>query len=180
MADRILEDECWVPVPGYEGLYSVSNLGRVRSEPRVVERPKVGNYLLKGRTLRPFKSKSGYLLYDLRKANVATNHYGHALVLSAFHGPRPVGYDSCHNNGIRSDNRASNLRWDTRRENCKDKVKHGTAHKGEGHPAAKLTEDDVRNIRVDKRPSSLLASIYGVNFGTICAIRRNERWAHVS
>ena len=50
----------------------------------------------------------------------------HRLVLETFIGPAPKGYDGCHNNSDRSDNRVTNLRWDTRKGNVADAVKAGT------------------------------------------------------
>ncbi len=172
-------NEQWLPVVGYEGLYSVSNLGRVRSEPRTFVQSNGKQISIKGRVLRPFVMKKGYHIYDLRKENKAYNHYGHRLVLEAFVGPAPFGHEACHNNGQRGDNRSTNLRWDTRSGNFSDKNKHGTNTRGERHPFAKLTEDQVRRIHEDARPSSQIASEYGINFGTVCAIRRGEDWRHL-
>lgn len=66
--------------------------------------------------------------------------YVHTAVLLAFVGERPEGLEACHNNGIPSDNRLENLRWDTRSSNRRDTILHGKDHnkfKAEcknGHP----------------------------------------------
>jgi len=109
-------DERWTPIREYEGLYEVSTAGRVRSFPRSGTR---------GGVLRPDLSNTGYLAVRLYKKN-ATKHLNvHALVATAFHGPRPEGYECRHLNGDRTDNRLENLRWGTSLENSQDMIAHG-------------------------------------------------------
>jgi hypothetical protein len=62
----------------------------------------------------------------LYSAGFKTTLKVHTLVLKAFTGPRPLGMDGCHNEDNLADNRISNLRWDTRRENALDTQRHGT------------------------------------------------------
>lgn len=127
--------EEWRAVVGFEGSYEVSDLGRVRSLDRVEHFQRVdarsGKLVSvsrrhKGVLLVPEKvKKSGYLRVQLGKGNKL---YVHALVLTAFTGPCPDGFEGCHGDGDRTNNREPNLRWDTRRENVADMVKHGTAN----------------------------------------------------
>jgi NUMOD4 motif len=98
------ERESWRKVRRADG-YKVSSLGRVRSP---------------GGLLTPYPDRDGYLRIKIRGEQVQVSH----LVLEAFCGPRPYGTEACHGpNGVR-DNRVSELRWDTRRENGKDKKRH--------------------------------------------------------
>lgn len=118
-------NEVWLPVDGQDVAYEVSSLGRVRSLPRVVKRG-TGTYSVSGRILRPFKGDAdGHQVISFGKRN---RHYVHLLVLEAFVGPRPDGLEGCHNDGDPTNNRASNLRWDTPSSNQLDRVKHGTHH----------------------------------------------------
>jgi hypothetical protein len=71
----------------------------------------------------------------------------HRLVLEAFRGPCPPGMEACHGNGDRGDPRLSNLRWDTHRANMADQCAHGTRMLGERHPLARLTDQEVAEIR---------------------------------
>ena len=73
----------------------------------------------------------------------------HVLVLTVFIGPCPEGMEGCHEDGDFTNNRVDNLRWDTHQENQRDMVRHGTTNfmPGENHPNAKLTEEQVREIR---------------------------------
>jgi hypothetical protein len=129
----MLEDtavtEQWLPVVGFENYYEVSDLGRVRSLDRVVRR---GNGLwhhhgviLKAiwQGSRPARRR---LIVNLSVNNVMYSRLVHLLVLEAFVSIRPVGSQGCHNSGDPSDNRVSNLRWDTPSANARDAIQHGT------------------------------------------------------
>jgi hypothetical protein len=122
-----LPGETWKPIPGYEGLYDVSDLGRVRSLERV--RPHwtgTGTISSPAQMLRLPIRPDGYRKVQLSRNGKARHHTVHSLVLEAFIGPRPANFDACHNNGDGSDNRLVNLRWDTKSANTLDTVKHGT------------------------------------------------------
>ena len=120
--------ELWRWVPGYEGIYEVSNMGRVRSVDRLLYhynwRAKANRaHKIKGRMLRPGKASHGYFTVALGRGNSRTVH---SLVAEAFIGPRPEGCEVLHADGSRDNNRAANLRYGTRSENNLDAVKHGT------------------------------------------------------
>ncbi len=115
-------EETWKPVLGYEGLYEVSDLGRVRNltfRNRNVAVPRI-------RLLRPCAHVDGYLVVDLSRNNKRKRMFVHRLVLMSFVGPCPDQHQVAHGNGNRLDNRLSNLRWATQRENNLDKKLHGT------------------------------------------------------
>ena len=106
----------------------------------------------------------------------------HRLILEAFHGPCPDGMESCHNNGIRSDNRVINLRWDTRKNNHADKHRHGTRQVGERHGKAKLTDDNALEIRqlasADCKVKQLKER-FNVCSRTIQSVISRETYAHI-
>lgn len=122
--------ERWRDVIGYEGLYQVSDWGRVRSMDRVVSHNWSGTQVCKGRILSLRRSsKTGKvksLSAQLWKAGVRTTKPVHRLVLEAWVGPCPDGCEGCHNDGDGANNVVSNLRWDTRRNNQLDRRRHGT------------------------------------------------------
>lgn len=70
----------------------------------------------------------------------------HRLVLEAFIGPCPPGTVACHGNG-NGNSRLCNLRWDTFCGNMADQYIHGTRVRGEHHPQARLSDQEVAEIR---------------------------------
>ena len=118
--------EEWRAVPGWEGYYEVSGLGRVRSMERTVPSARWGTHRVRSRILRPrVNVRQGYLMVALYKDRVRRDIAIHVLVAAAWHGPRPDGMDVCHANDIKTDNRPENLRYGTRSENLLDAVRNG-------------------------------------------------------
>lgn len=136
--------ERWLPVVGYEGLYEVSDLGRVRSLDRILTTHRGHRQMARGRVLQPWTynkpDRLPYPIVQLCRQGRCKKQHIHRLVLNAFVGPRPEGLYGCHNDGDVSNNALTNLRWDTPSSNCYDTVRHGH-HKGAlkthcpaGHP----------------------------------------------
>lgn len=109
--------ERWLPVPGYEGLYEVSDQGHVRSVPR---------HGTRGGALRPWLDRKGYAMVRLYRGARQKGLSTHRLVLLAFVGPPGPGQQCRHLDGDSSNNRLANLAWGTRSENARDRVRHGT------------------------------------------------------
>lgn len=118
-------DERWLPIPGYEGSYEVSDQGRVRSLDRV---DRTG-HRWQGRMIRLHPvSERGYLKATLYRDGKGSQRLVHRLVLEAFVGPCPEGMEACHGDGDTTNNELSNLRWGTSSENNYDIVRHGNHH----------------------------------------------------
>jgi hypothetical protein len=129
--------EEWRDVPGYEGLYQVSDKGRVRSLDRVVPDSRWGLNRKPGKVLQPNPhSVMGYLRVVLYRQGVRRNFDVHQLVALAFIGLRPEGMEVCHNSGDVNDNRVENVRYDTRSGNMRDRARHGTY----GLPVVRLSD----------------------------------------
>lgn len=135
-------NERWAPVAGWEGFYEVSDQGRVRSIERTVNR---GGRPMKVRAkmLRIHNSPPAfYSAVNLARNGERQSAYVHRMVLEAFVGPCPDGYETLHGNGVRADCRLGNLKWGTHLENIHDKWTHGTmstvgkpkTHCPQGHP----------------------------------------------
>jgi hypothetical protein len=135
-----LPGEEWRPVVDYEGLYSVSNLGRVRSEHRMAHRTDGKTQTVHARILRSVPDPKGYLRVNLFRDNTGVTRYNHLMVMAAFVGPLPDHLETRHLNGNPKDNRLVNLAYGTRSENFLDAVQHGThrnsrkTHCFRGHP----------------------------------------------
>ncbi len=102
------------------------------------------------------------------------------IVLSCFVGPCPDDMEACHENGDCTDNRVENLRWDTHSSNLLDRRRHGTNVQGEMVHTAKLTEDDVREIRRVGYPLRQHAEKYGVTQTLVSYILKRKVWQHVN
>lgn len=142
----MVKTEEWRDIPGWEGFYQVSDLGRVKSLARTVRngirtggtsiayrvRERILQQTLSGNTQRP-----AVTLYRDGRSSVFQTH---RLVLRAFVGEPPEGMECCHNDGDHTHNTLANLRWDTSSNNKLDNVRLGThnnARKTEcfrGHP----------------------------------------------
>jgi NUMOD4 motif/HNH endonuclease len=158
--------EEWRDVIGFEGLYKVSNFGRIQT----VKTGKIKEQTISKTDNRPYLS-----LWKNNKIKVCRPH---KLVMEAFVSLRPEGLECCHNDGNPQNNHWSNLRWDTPKNNHADKIKHGTTNRGEQCGTAKLTLEQVRAIRQDNRLQRIIAAEYGVKDNTISRIKSFKRWAH--
>lgn len=173
---RMLEYEEWRPVAGYP--YDVSSLGRVRRTGKA-RGARVGHVLI------PNRMNIGYLSVNLTKHNEKTGRtYLHDVVCTAFHGPRPTPeHEVAHWDGDRANCRSDNLRWATRKQNLDDMVRHGTRRSGTKHHSAKLTDNQVKEIRSraasGRRVNSRLAKEFGVSPSVIWAVVHKKSWAHV-
>lgn len=173
--------EQWKDITGFPG-YQVSDHGQVRSFWKRTGWGK-GTFLVSvaQRILHP-GIVQGYLFVNLWKDGKPTNSKIHRLVLTTFMGPCPSGLEGCHNDGKRSNNFLLNLRWDTRKENMRDSVKHGT-HNCLRHYPAKLNAAQVIQIRklyaTKGHTMRGLAKVFGVCQGTISTIVHRRKWKHV-
>ena len=156
--------ERWLSIPGYEGHYDVSDHGRVRSLKT--------NRILKQQNNR----REGRPQVCLSKDGVSRTTTPYVLVLKAFVGPKPEGYQCCHWDGDAFNNHLSNLRWGTPAENQADKIRHGTTSRGEKSSQAALTQAKVDAIRADTRLHRVIAADFGINESTVTRIKNFTRW----
>lgn len=126
-------DDMWKPIDGFAG-YSVSRDGRVRSSRK---------------QMRGSISDKGYHIVTLRNAERRLIARVHRLVASAFLEPGHTTETVNHKNGVKIDNRVSNLEWATRAENVWHAIRHGLGDYapprlyGADHPKHKLSEEQV-------------------------------------
>lgn len=124
----------------------------------------------------------GYMRVFLTVNGVRKSAGVHRLVLDAFSGPCPVGFEASHLDGCRSNNAISNLVWESRSDNHKRKHDHGTAQVGDNNPFASLSETDVRSIKrlLSKGTKQRdIAARFGVVETTISSIKHGRSWGHV-
>lgn len=182
-----LQNETWKQISGYEGTYSVSNLGRVR-------RDLVSEKLSKTICLKPSFHGFGYPQVTLSKSGTATSRSIHSLVAQDFISERPKGLVVGHKDHNPINNRASNLEYITQEENIHQSMRAGRMalgdrnarrkypeinKRGEENHASVLTVEEVKRIRLlhngglQIRP---LARIFKVNRNTIKNIVNRITW----
>lgn len=144
-ADHALPAGDWLSVVGYEGLYVVSTLGKIRSLPRATTR---------GQLVRQRHDSNGYLMVTLSKNGIRETHRVHVLVLTAFRGLCPPGKEGAHDDGDKENCTLGNLAWKTHAENIQDVIRHGRHNHGSktrckwGH---EFTEKNTRIARNGQR-----------------------------
>lgn len=135
------------------------------------------------RRLKPgTNNRYGRQIVSLAKDGTQHSKYVHSLVLEAFVGPRPEGYEALHRDGNASNNTLANLRWGTKEENDADMRTHGRK-KGVRHHAAVLSDDLVRTIRVrvaNGETHQAVADSLGIQRRNVGRIADRTRWGHVS
>jgi hypothetical protein len=172
--------EIWKNVPGYENMYQVSNLGKVKSLARYKKAKSNSKSLTKEKLLRFTRGIDGYISYELNKNSIRKNFKAHRLVAMAFI-PNPENKPQVnHINGVKDDNRVENLEWNTASENVRHSYKTGLAsNKGERHPLSKLNNSQVLKIRNDNRKLIEIASEYNLSMTTISEIKKRKTWNHI-
>lgn len=163
-----MSKEIWKTVPGFNGKYQASNIGRVRSlwfRHGMRKIPKL---------MTPCLHHKGYKRVCLSKDGKAKSYSIHRLVLISFKGEKN-GFQVAHNNGIRIDNRIENLRWVTPRENSLDRIKHNNS-------GQKLNRYYVLKIRSAFKlgyATRILAKNFNVTKQTIRGVVSRKYWSHV-
>lgn len=118
--DATTPPEEWRSVVGYEGIYEVSNLGRVRRSQASKNSP--ANFIKSPR----LNAQTGYFAVDLKAAGLKKRTVGvHSLVAEAFHGRRVKGVEVNHRDGVKTHNCATNLEWATDAENSRHAFRLG-------------------------------------------------------
>lgn len=136
-------NEIWKPVNGFEGLYEVSNKGRVRSLDHYVTQK--GNFgveyerLYKGREIVPVPCSVGYETITLSNGKTKKTVLVHRIVAEAFI-PNPIGLPQVnHRNELKDDNRVENLEWCTEKYNVNYGTGMARASRKRGSPVLQIT-----------------------------------------
>ena len=178
-------NEIWRDVKGFEAYYSVSNLGRLKSHERVVQKSNGVNYTVREKIISGVLSKSiGYIVVTLRRGDKCLKTTLHSLVARAFV-PNPKRKPQVnHIDGNKINNIANNLEWSTGMENTKHAIRLGLFNnKGNKNGMSKLNKNQVLEIRKRYDTGNVthnkLSREYGVSVSTIGEITRREIWKHI-
>lgn len=156
------------PIPGFEGLYSATECGKIWSH-------------RSNKWIKPYLTRRGYLRAALALNGKYVKKHIHQFVMLAHIGPRE-GLQVNHKNGIKTDNRLCNLEYTTAKENIAHAIRLGIFNsQGEGNYAAKLTDEQVKKILFKESGTyEEIASKYGVSSAKISQIKRCVNWKHLS
>ena len=180
-----MEEEIWKDIEGFEGLYQVSNLGRVKSLVRPYRRTE--------KIITATPNTAGYLIVGLRRPGSVKSMLVHRLVMQAF---EPIDNKDemsvNHKDFNITNNRLENLEWCTVLENnqhfweFKGRDEGGidkTKTTGSNHHLSNLTEEDVLNIRAMHATGNYsvhgLARMLGMPENTVRCIVKRKTWKHI-
>jgi len=184
-----MHGEIWkkVDVGGfYDGLYEISNFGRWKILPRIVNTGDKGSFKrgLRERIITGHVSH-GYRVVGMKRDGVRKLVGLHRMVAIAFL-PNPNNLPVVnHINAVRHDNRVENLEWCTSKENMLHAIKMGRMNyaKGERQRSAKLTEDKVRAMRKLYESGDYstydLSKVFDIDSRHCGRIVKYESWVHV-
>lgn len=168
--------ENWKPVIGYEEIYEVSDLGNVRS---IVDRK--NSYV--GKVLQPTLRKNGYLQFGLTKDG-KTKWFKASRLVARTWIPNPESKPTVnHKDGLKTNDKVSNLEWATIAENTKHAYDMGLAktRRGETSTSARLTELGVMLIRQllkSKTTGKDISLRFGISEMMVSDIRLGKTWAY--
>lgn len=176
--------DIWRAVVGWEGVYSVSSVGRVRYEE---DRPSNRFAVHAGDIVPQAVDEDGYFFVQLARVGDRSSRRTarvNRLVAEAFIGPAPfLRAQVDHVNHRRGDNAVSNLEWVTCKENIRRAIKVGIRDfRGEACGNSKLVEADVLDMRARAANGESFASIgeaKGVTGATAGHVCTGKTWAHV-
>lgn len=149
MANLNNSNEIWKDIPGYEGYYQASSLGRIKSLGITINSGKAGFRFKEGRVRKLCIMPNGYHHIFLHKERVFKQHYVHRLIAQTFiENPENKRYVN-HINGIKTDNAVDNLEWCTGHENMRHAAQNGLLkiHRGEKMGRSVLTEKQAQEIK---------------------------------
>lgn len=179
-------DEIWVDIEGYEGLYQISNKIRIRSLPRTIFSTKGKSVTIPGKVLTPTDRGDGYLVVGLRNRGNDKTFLVHRLLAAAFI-PNPENKPEVnHKDADKGNHSIENLEWVTRKENIQHASKMGLVGgkscPGSTNPFSKLNEEQVARIKERLAAGEKITEIakdYKVAPSTIGKIKHGISWKHV-
>lgn len=184
--------ENWRDVVGYEGIYQVSNLGRVKSLPRAVFVKKSNNHTYGSRInhtrvvdeiIMKQQNVRGYKKVCLSKNGFQKPLYVHRIVMSSFvENPRGLPYVN-HKDGDKHNNNLNNLEWVSDLDNKKHAYKNGLINNtGSNNGRAILNKGLVKDIRLlikNGVSSKYISEYYKISKSTVFAIKSKRIWKHI-
>lgn len=170
--ERKVKIELWKDIPGYEGYYVASNLGRIKALQREICQNKnstIYKRIMREQIIKPRKINSGYLIARLSKNGKCKAYTVHSLVYAAFNGKYPTKFQINHKDGNKENNSLYNLELVTRSENIKHSYKF-LNHKKKSQKVLCVNTKEVFNSIIEA------ANAMNINRGCISHVinKRNK------
>jgi hypothetical protein len=188
LQNELIAEELWKDVVGYEGLYQCSNIGRVRSLDKVIHTNNQHGSCSKwkkGKQLKQYDNQHGYLVAHLHNGKPKTIAV-HRIIALAFIPNTDNKSEVNHIDGDKTNNKISNLEWNTRSENQKHAFATGlnkpNDKAGEKNAMSKLTKSQVHRIRTLAEigyKRSIIADLFNVCWQSIDSIVTRKTWNHI-
>ena len=173
-----LEGEEWRDIAGYEGLYQVSNCGRVKSLGRYIRAKAGSSKWQEEKLLRPATTRDGYLLVGLCKNGQRKMFLVHRLVATVFiPNPMPLFYtDINHKDECKTNNAASNLEWcDTKyNANYGTRNERMAAAQTNGKQSKRVGQFNLAGTLIKEWPSTNECGRNGYSCGNVAACCNNK------
>lgn len=175
--------EIFKPIPSWEGYYSVSNHGNVRSEQRIIkEKTTNKSYEIPEKMLKKSLDNSGkgYYRISLSKNSKIKYIQIHRLVCWTFLGKQEKGTEIRHIDGNCKNNNLTNLAYGTKSDNMQDAIRHGTFPLLGRRPGAKFNINIIKQIASEKGTLTEISKKFNIKVGVIRQIKMGETWKIVT
>lgn len=174
-----MEEEKWLPVPGYEGKYEASDHGRIRGLDRHTISKNGTRKPIRGRVLLQKADRKGYLRIGMHINGMMKGRFVHTVICETFHGPR-LGRMTNHMDFNPANNAASNLEWVSHAGNMAHSKAAGhlnaTTNPNQSGRLSLAIVEEMRALSAAGVPSVRLAEKYGVAKATVSAILCKKTW----
>ena len=173
--------EIWKSIEGFPD-YKISNMGRVKSLERWIDRKNNSSMKLSEKLLKPNILKRGYHAVSLSNQGIQPKLYIHSLVIEHFGKPKPSPKHECnHKDGDKSNNWDTNLEWMTGKQNIQHAIKTGLINqRGENSSRAKLTEKELGVIRklykTGRITTAGIGAVFGITQSNVSTIINHRSW----
>lgn len=179
---KLFDGEVLRDVPGYEGFIAASNMGRIYSHPRSVEKfcALIGKKVVQnydGKFLSQY-DRMGYMAVRFGVNGKRYVYLVSRLVLMAFDRVPKEKELACHNDSNTTNNKLENLRWDSQTGNMKDRKDRGLYPMGESHHAAKVPVELVDRLQRGEITPAEAARETGLRYANLWRIAKGQSWKH--
>lgn len=173
-----MEEEIWNDIPGYEGFYQASSLGRIKSVSRLMRNCGSTLSLVKGRIIKQTiaKGEDVYYGFTASRKGIIRREFVHISVAKAFHSNPENKPQVNHKDGDKRNNRKDNVEWATESENAIHSILKGLRKSIK--PEQLITAEKIKiifNLRNEGRTQSYIALQLNTNQSVVSRVLNSKR-----